>query len=67
MDGTGKSTIVNLAAYISDCELFRLTLHKSYNIPEFRDDLKKVFLKTGVQNKNTAFLLTDSDIVKVCL
>ncbi|XP_041352994.1 dynein heavy chain 6, axonemal-like isoform X2 [Gigantopelta aegis] len=64
MDGTGKSTIVNLAAYISDCELFRLTLNKSYNIPEFRDDLKKVFLKTGVQNKNTAFLLTDSDIVK---
>ncbi|XP_071080158.1 dynein axonemal heavy chain 6-like [Haliotis cracherodii] len=64
LDGTGKSTIIHLASHIANCELFRLSLHKTYSIPEFRDDLKKVFLKSGVKGINTAFLLTDSDIVK---
>ncbi|ELU16870.1 hypothetical protein CAPTEDRAFT_116653 [Capitella teleta] len=63
LDGTGKATTVTLAAYIAKCELFKLTLSRSYSLQDFRDDIKKVCLMTGVKNLNTVFLLTDSDIV----
>ncbi|XP_064622088.1 dynein axonemal heavy chain 6-like isoform X2 [Lineus longissimus] len=63
MDGTGKATTVQLACYVSGAELFQLTLTKTYSIVDFRDDLKMVFKKSGVQGLNMVFLLTDSDIV----
>ena len=65
LDGTGKKTAVNLAAYITECEQFRLTLTRGYNLESFRDDLKKVCLRSGVKNKRIVFLITDADIVKV--
>ena len=65
LDGTGKSTTVQLATYIANCELYKLLLTRGYNIQDFREDLKKVCQMSGVQGKNTVFLLTDGDIVKV--
>ncbi|KAJ8308273.1 hypothetical protein KUTeg_013147 [Tegillarca granosa] len=64
MDGTGKSTVVQLATHIAMCELFKLNLHRGYNTAEFRDDLKKAFKMSGVKGTNVVFLLTDADIVK---
>ncbi|XP_033124826.1 dynein heavy chain 6, axonemal-like [Anneissia japonica] len=63
MDGTGKSTTVQLACLISGCELFRLNLTRTYNISDYKEDLKKGFWKAGLQGLNTVFLMTDSDIV----
>ena len=65
LDGCGKSTIAHLASFIAGCELFKLTLQRGYGMIEFRDDLKKVFLQTGVKGEKMIFLLTDADIVKV--
>lgn len=64
MDGTGKSTIVQLASHIAGCELFKLSLHRGYGTTEFREDLTKVFRYSGVKGAKIVFLLTDSDIVK---
>ncbi|XP_053375273.1 dynein axonemal heavy chain 6-like isoform X4 [Mercenaria mercenaria] len=64
LDGCGKSTIAHLASFIAGCELFKLTLQRGYGMIEFRDDLKKVFLQTGVKGEKMIFLLTDADIVK---
>ncbi|RUS88172.1 hypothetical protein EGW08_004069 [Elysia chlorotica] len=64
LDGTGKSTIVHLASYISNCQMYRLKLHNQYGMAEFRDDLKELFLRAGVKGIPTVFLLTDADIVK---
>ena len=64
LDGTGKSTTVQLACYITKCELYKLTLTRGYNILDFREDIKKVCKMAGVQGINTVFLLTDGDIVK---
>ena len=66
LDGCGKSTVAHLASFIAGCDLFKLTLFRGYSTSEFRDDLKKVFLQTGVKGDKMIFLLTDSDIVKVC-
>ena len=65
LDGTGKASTAQLASHVSGCELYRLTLTRGYGQADFRDDLKKVFRLAGVQDQNTVFLLTDSDIVKV--
>ena len=65
LDGTGKSTVVHLASYIALCEIMRLKLHKNYDMSEFRDDLKDIFIQSGVKGIKTVFLLADSDIVKV--
>ncbi|XP_071789676.1 dynein axonemal heavy chain 6-like isoform X2 [Asterias amurensis] len=64
LDGTGKASTAQLASHVSGCELYRLTLTRGYGQADFRDDLKKVFRLAGVQDQNTVFLLTDSDIVK---
>ncbi|GFO34548.1 dynein heavy chain 1, axonemal, partial [Plakobranchus ocellatus] len=64
LDGTGKSTIVHLASYISNCGMYRLKLHNQYGMTEFRDDLKALFMSAGVKGISTVFLLTDADIVK---
>ena len=65
LDGTGKTTAVQLAAFIANCDLFRLTLTRGYNMENFREDLKKVCVSAGVADKKIVFLLTDTDIVKV--
>lgn len=36
---------------------------RGYTYNDFREELKKVFHLTGVQNTPTVFLLIDSDIV----
>ena len=63
----GKSTTVQLAAYLAQCELYKLTLTRGYNLSDFREDLKKVCRMAGSQGISTVFLLTDADIAKVIL
>jgi dynein heavy chain, axonemal len=65
LDGTGKTTIVELASFISSCEVFRLNMKKGYAHVDFRDDLKSIYKLTGVQKKKIAFLVADKDIYDV--
>ncbi|OCT79469.1 dynein heavy chain 14, axonemal [Xenopus laevis] len=64
LDGTGKVTSASMASYIAECELYRLSITQSYSHDDFREELKKVFKKTGLLGKNTVFLLTGADIVQ---
>lgn len=45
------------------CLLDRLSVVRGYTYNDFREELKKVFRMTGVQNISVVFLLTDSDLV----
>ena len=65
LDGTGKNTIMELASFISNCEMFKLNVKKGYNYLDFREDLKMVFKLTGVQRKKTVFFIPDKDIYEV--
>ena len=63
--GTGKATVAKLAAFIEDCEFLRPFVSRTYNLLEFREDLKKASLLAGVNGVNTVIFLTDN-LVKVC-
>ena len=65
LDGTGKNTIMGLAAIISNCEMFKLNVKKGYSFTDFRDDLKNVFKLAGVQRRKVVFFIADKDIYEV--
>ena len=65
MDGTGKATTVKLACYVAGAEIQKLNLSRTYNIADFRVDLKDAYNKSGIKDINTVFMISDSDIVKV--
>lgn len=62
--GTGKATVAKLAGYIEDCVFLRPFVSRTYNLSEFRDDVKKASVEAGVKGKNTVLFLTDN-LVKV--
>lgn len=42
----------------------QIELCRGYDYTSFRDDLRKFYWNTGVVNKETVFLITDTQIVK---
>ncbi|XP_062448100.1 dynein axonemal heavy chain 9 [Rhea pennata] len=60
--GSGKQSLTRLAAFISSLEVFQITLRKGYGIPDLKADLANQYLKTGVKNIGTVFLMTDAQV-----
>ncbi|KAM9822995.1 dynein axonemal heavy chain 10-like [Syngnathus typhle] len=62
--GSGKQSITKLAAFAAECEVFEITLSRGYCESTFRDDLKILYLKLGIENKKTVFLFTDAHVAE---
>ncbi|NXT77896.1 DYH9 protein, partial [Zapornia atra] len=60
--GSGKQSLTRLAAFISSLEVFQITLRKGYGIPDLKVDLANQYLKAGVKNVGTVFLMTDAQV-----
>ncbi|NXF09729.1 DYH9 protein, partial [Smithornis capensis] len=60
--GSGKQSLTRLAAFLSSLEVFQITLRKGYGIPDLKADLANLYLKAGVKNVGTVFLLTDAQV-----
>ncbi|KAJ6635868.1 Dynein axonemal heavy chain 10 [Pseudolycoriella hygida] len=60
--GSGKKSITRLAAFAAECEIFEISLTRGYNLSNFREDLKILFNRTGVDDKKTAFILSAAQI-----
>ncbi|KFW62348.1 Dynein heavy chain 9, axonemal, partial [Pygoscelis adeliae] len=60
--GSGKQSLTRLAAFISNLEVFQITLRKGYGIPDLKADLANQYLKAGVKNVGTVFLMTDAQV-----
>uniref|UniRef100_A0A8B9CMQ0 Dynein axonemal heavy chain 9 n=1 Tax=Anser brachyrhynchus TaxID=132585 RepID=A0A8B9CMQ0_9AVES len=60
--GSGKQSLTRLAAFISSLEVFQITLRKGYGIPDLKVDLASLYLKAGVKNVGTVFLMTDMQV-----
>ena len=60
--GSGKQSLARLAAFISNLEVFQITLRKGYGMADLQLDLAGLYMKAGVKNVPTMFLMTDSQV-----
>lgn len=61
--GSGKQSVIRLASFAANCQVFEINLSRGYNENMFRDDLKRLYNIIGVENKKIVFLFTASHIV----
>ncbi|XP_055461995.1 dynein axonemal heavy chain 10 [Psammomys obesus] len=62
--GSGKQSLAKLAAFTAGCEVFEILLSRGYSENNFRDDLKSLYLKLGLENKMMIFLFTDAHVAE---
>ncbi|KAG8456021.1 hypothetical protein GDO86_001999 [Hymenochirus boettgeri] len=62
--GSGKQSLARLAAYTAGCEVFEIVLSRGYGENSFREDLKNLYRKLGIENKKMIFLFTDAHVAE---
>ncbi|XP_067673689.1 dynein beta chain, ciliary-like [Haliotis asinina] len=60
--GSGKQSLSRLAAFISNLDVFQITLRKGYSITDLKADLAGLYLKTGLKSMGMVFLMTDAQV-----
>jgi dynein heavy chain len=60
--GSGKQSLARIAAFISQMEVFQITIRKGYSVNDLKIDLGALYMKSGVKKQQIMFLLTDSQI-----
>ncbi|XP_073997627.1 dynein beta chain, ciliary-like isoform X3 [Rhodnius prolixus] len=60
--GSGKQSLSRLSAFISSLEAFQIQLTKGYTSNDLRADLATIYLKAGLKNIGSMFLMTDSQV-----
>lgn len=60
--GSGRQSLTKLASYISEYECFQIELSKNYGHTEWREDIKNIMFKAGLQNQQITFLFVDTQI-----
>lgn len=61
--GSGKQSLTKIASFVMNMACLSIEINRGYGINEFREDIKKFMIATGVEGKETVFLFTDSQIV----
>ncbi|MED6291229.1 Dynein heavy chain 3, axonemal, partial [Characodon lateralis] len=60
--GSGRQSTTKLGTFISDYVPFQIELTRNYSMLDWRDDLKRILLKAGIERKSLVFLFNDSQI-----
>lgn len=61
--GSGRKSLTELATFIANFEIFSIEMSKNYDFNSWRDDMKsKLFMGCGVDQKQTVFLYSDTQI-----
>ena len=58
--GSGKQSLAKLAAFINSYDVFEIMISATYNVDAFREDLQKLYELTGLKDRQTMFLFTDT-------
>ena len=61
--GSGRQSLSRLATYCANYKLFQIEVVKGYQFGNWREDVKKVLMQCGVENKTTSFLFVDTQII----
>ncbi|OAF71285.1 Axonemal beta dynein heavy chain 17 [Intoshia linei] len=60
--GSGKQSLSRLSAFISNLEVFQITLRKGYSVADLMIDLAGLYMKAGLKNIGIVFLMTDAQV-----
>ncbi|KAG8180011.1 hypothetical protein JTE90_020966 [Oedothorax gibbosus] len=60
--GSGRQSSASLAAYICNLHLHQPTLHSEYDIQDFKADIASLYLKAGVKNIGSLFMVSDAQV-----
>jgi dynein heavy chain len=61
--GSGKQSLSRLAAFISELQVIQITVTRSYNVENLKEDLRTMYKMAGIKNQGTVFLFTDTQII----
>lgn len=60
--GSGRQSATKLSTFMNSYELYQIEITKNYTSSDWREDLKKIMLQSGVATKSTVFLFSDNQI-----
>jgi len=60
--GSGRNSLAKLASYVAGIKFVTIEVTNQYRTLEFREDLKKMFHRCGIDNERTVFLFSDTQI-----
>ena len=61
-DGSGKKSVIKLASFAADYQLFQIVLRRGYNQAFFREDIKNLYNMVGLENKRIVFMFMSAHI-----
>nr|XP_060635826.1 dynein axonemal heavy chain 2 [Anolis sagrei ordinatus] len=64
--GSGRQSLARLASSICEYYTFQIEISRQYRKQEFREDIKKLYRQTGIDQKPTTFLFVDTQIADEC-
>lgn len=64
LGGSGRQSLTRLAANILEMQFFQITMTRGYKDREFREDLKRVLDMAAIDQKQTVFFFSDTQIIK---
>jgi dynein heavy chain, axonemal len=62
LGGSGRQSLTRLAAHIAGCQLCSVEVGKSYDVENWREDLRGLLRRTGGSGQRIVFLLADTQI-----
>ena len=62
--GSGKQSLTRLASFAAGCDIFEIKLSRGYNEGSFKEDLKVLYNKLGIDNKPTVFLFAEGHVAE---
>ncbi|XP_060520964.1 dynein axonemal heavy chain 6 [Cylas formicarius] len=62
--GMGKQSLTKLASHVNGFRCFQIELVRNYDHTAFFEDLRNMFVHAGVENMDSVFLFTDTQIVQ---
>ncbi|XP_039273758.2 dynein axonemal heavy chain 3-like isoform X3 [Styela clava] len=60
--GSGRKSACRLSTFMADYELYQIEITRTYSFNDWREDIKKMMLKAGVEGLQTVFLFSDQQI-----